>query len=261
MGFMLDKFQYRSIVLFIFVLCFVNPCYSQNLNQTVYVWEPDSCTIYTLPALDSPTIVRLAYGDSILFVQEEALSTTPLFPLSDSYNQDTLQFAKWLKVKLKSKIGYVLENQVSELKPFQKNQYGFEPLHTFLKREYGLLDSLNFNRDFLIGKSTFNVPIDSLSFLNKSTFTTAYKDGCKNYKYEFKNISLINAYFLLNIDVYYDQVYINWDTDQSEHAIYSLKLEKIEQNTYFFKDLNTQFGLKIIDLKNGTISLEYYYCM
>ena len=261
MGFMLVKSLYRSMVLFFFVLCFEVPCYSQNLNPSIYVWAPDSCTIYKHPSLESTPISRLAYGDSLLFVQKEALSTSPLFLLSELFEQDTVQYARWLKVIVKNEIGYVLENQVSELKPFQKNQYCFEPLHTYLKREYGLIDSLNFKRDISIGSSTFNVTIDSLSFLNESTFTTAYNDGCENYKYEFKNISLLNAYFLLNLDVYYDEVYINLDTDQSEHAIYSLKLENVEQNTYFFKDLFSQNGLKIIVHSNRVISLEYYYCM
>jgi hypothetical protein len=258
---MLFNTHYRPIAIIIFLVFLEIPCFAQNSDPIYFVWAPDSCTIYTSPSLESSTIARLAYGDSLIFLQEGAFIKIPLFHLSESFKQDTIQFTKWLKVKLKSEIGYVLENQISVLKPFKKNKYGFESLSSYLKRVYGLIDSVNFNRDYFIGSSSFNMEVDSLSFLNESTFTTTVSDGCTNYKFEFKNLSLLNAYFFLNLDIYYDQEYYNMGTDQLDHAIYSLELEKIEMNVYFFKDMFSQNGIKMVVNSDGNITFGYYYCM
>lgn len=245
-----------SITLFILMGFFQNPCLAQNNNTIYYVWAPDSTNLFESPSLHSPVITRLAYGDSLYFIQTAEMSTSPLFRLSENYIQDTTQFARWFKVKLNLKEGYILENSVSQLKPMWN-----EPLHDYLNKTYGLNDSLKFKREVIYDSKVFFEEVDSLSYNNNVSYVKAIFDGCYNYSYHFEKITLLNAYLLLSLDTYFEETYFNMGSEQMELSRYLLQLDKIEENVYFFRDMFTQNGIKLIVHSGGAITIEYYYCM
>lgn len=257
--------MFRTRLLFIFALLLLwSEGFAQEYRYTFqYVWSPDSAKIYIEPSDTSKVITKIPYGERVHIAEVlDSIKTIPAFHVSDTFKAERLPPAHWLQVKLKGESGYVKNDQLGILPPFNRTKYGVEPAEEFLERTFGKLNKVEKKVPFQLNGSNFTASVDSISFGNGIYKTERMFDGCIDYRYRLIGFSFYQAVNMLYLTTYHEMVINIGPPGKStfKREGYGISFSGKEGDTYYFDGAFSAQEVFLRKLYETEYLLGFYYC-
>lgn len=177
-------------------ICFLNvlDVHSNNLDfevgDTLYVWANEGLLMRNAPSFDSPTIMKLKYGEQIIVNEKDERDYE--FVLANSATGNKTIFPKialtgrFVKIHYNGAHGFIYDGFLSKLQPMKEN----EELNEYFDRTLGQLQ--------VIDRSQENSEYKFKRFVYKNGLISQHERGRENwwsYLYLIPDISLKEGYF------------------------------------------------------------------
>ncbi len=238
----------KKIIIIGMLLWSFNCVFGQNENHknTYYVLNFSGAKLYEEPSLGAKVIKNIKLGEKI--IADEILKTKHSKEIANEFYFE----GNFIKIQNDSIRGYVFSTDLTQIKLVLSVNDEDEGI-TIANIDGKELSKRVVKRIVKIEGKEYDTE-DKITEFENVTYTYTLFDGCSDFIYKYKDVTLSEVYYQMIGKHRYTYVTLEGN------FIYTPTFDEKKGNEYLFGDVSPSHDLKIIENKDGTFTVSSFYC-